>query len=232
MKAQLLLLLVLLACAQASVMPADVRDNEDTAEFVDGYFAAFGLPQPVDIFQCGSDQVATSFMTFMPKILNLSCSVQKTTLQELRAVVQEFLLSLPSELGPCLDATQSLQDLRSKTGYPIDWNLAYAYIATHLSSVRTTICSVEENWNQNQYSQAGETFGNLVKKILGVQFSAFMKNFAATPKEAEQEFLNGYFLEFELSNPRTILACFPEDSQQRIFDFVPQLLSKACEMTV
>jgi len=52
-----------------------------------------------------------------------------------------------------------------------------------------------------------------------------------TPLEAEQEFLNGFFTEFELDNPKTVMKCFPTETQKTVFDFATKYLDKACEMT-
>lgn len=44
--------------------------------------------------------------------------------------------------------------------------------------------------------------------------------------------MNGFFTEFDLPEPKTVLKCFPEQTQQDIYDFVPEVLDKACGIKV
>lgn len=151
----LLLLAVLLACsAHSQFLPrqvGDIRDAENVIEFVDGYFAAFGLPSPKDMFQCGNEQDAATIMTFVPQILSLGCQLDKDNLQKLRDVMQEFEHALPASMVPCLDATQSLAQLRNIIGYPVNWVHIDAYVSTHLPAVRTGLCTVSATWTQGNY---------------------------------------------------------------------------------
>ncbi len=104
-------------------------------------------------------------MTFMPEILDLGCKAEKSNLEELRAVVQEFILTFPPGFGLCLDATLTIKQLRQKMGYPIDMNRVHAYVLMHFSSVKSSVCAIESSWTSGEFQQAGEESAALVQVV-------------------------------------------------------------------
>lgn len=90
------------------------------------------------------------------------------------------------------------------------------YLKKHFREVRDDLCEMKELWRNEMHREVGERSARLVQDIVEPEGKLLMAAIVAggveerSPLEAEQEFLNGFYTEFDLPEPKTVMKCFPE----------------------
>jgi len=171
----------------------------------------------------------------MTTFLETACVVTVKELRELIEIVHEFIESMPESVSECLSENEEVKALAEEIG-TVDLREVLTYITLHFKSLRDKTCEIKTVWNDNEFEEAGTKSAVLVKEIVRYDddvSTTVIKPFVTTttPLEAEQEFLNGFFTEFDLDKPTTIMKCFPTSTHKIMFDFVTNYFDMACEMS-
>jgi hypothetical protein len=222
-----------------------VTPLEAEQQFLNGFYTQFDLPEPKTVMRCIPAQTQTDIYAFVPELLEKACGMKLRDVKELVESIREFYETIPESVEECLCANEEAEALRSKIG-EVKVERVITYITTHFRKVQTEVCELKTLWHEEKHRNVGERTAVLLKDILDVEKAAaammmtkstLRRNVERRPFEQKkcpktdlQAFLRGFFLEFELEEPETLLKCLPEEAQRSLVEFAPELLEKICEM--